>query len=79
MTEDVHQATILVVDHNPNALSVKRRLLSQQGYHVFGAGNGAHALATAMTEQPDLVLLNINLPDISGFEVCHQLTEPTIK
>ena len=73
MTEDVHHATIFVVDHNPNALSVKRRLLSRQGYHVFEAENGADALATAMTEHPDLILLDISLPDISGYEVCHQI------
>ena len=66
-------STILIVDHNPAALSMKRRLLSRESYRIIEAVNGTDALMLAAAEVPDLVLLNANLPDIDSFDACRQL------
>lgn len=72
--------TILVVDDNPAALYVKSRLLSRQSYRIIEANNGADALAVAATERPALILLDVNLSDVSGFDVCRLLkTQPETK
>ncbi len=72
-TVQSHHQTILIVDHNPTALHMKSRLLSRQGYRVLEADNGADALTMASAERPDLVLLDIDLPHMNGFDVCRQL------
>ncbi|MFY4729859.1 PAS domain S-box protein, partial [Nitrospira sp. BLG_2] len=66
-------ATILIVDHDPITMSMKRRLLSRQSYRIIEAENGADALMLATAELPDLVLLDANLPDIDSFDACRQL------
>ena len=67
--------TILVVDDNEEqAFSLSNRLESL-GYRTEIAHAGRHALATAQLEQPNLVLLNLRLPDISGLEVCSQMAD----
>ena len=65
--------TILVVDDSADSLCQKRRLLSRHGYAILEARNGTDALSLAALERPALVLLNVNLPDISGFEICERL------
>ena len=64
---------ILIVDDYPGARYLRSRILSEGGYEVLEAGTGAEALAIASTLRPSLILLDVNLPDISGFEVCEQL------
>ncbi|OQW30021.1 MAG: hypothetical protein A4E19_10700 [Nitrospira sp. SG-bin1] len=77
LTAGSDHRTILIVDDNPAALYVKSRLLSRQGYRVIETNNGREALAMAAAERPDLILLDVNLPDIDGFDVCRQLkTQP---
>lgn len=71
--EEPHSATILIVDDDEASLYVKRRLLSRHGYRVVEASTGTEALLLAGTTRPDLVMLDINLPDLTGFEVCRQL------
>ena len=79
-TAESDHPTILVVDDNLAALYVKSRLLSRQSYRIIEADNGADALSVATTERPALILLDVNLSDISGFDVCHQLkTQPETK
>lgn len=79
-TVESDHPTILVVDDNPAGLNVKRRLLSGHGYQILEAANGTDALTIAAAERPDVVLLDVNLPDISGFDVCRQLkTRPETK
>jgi CheY-like chemotaxis protein len=69
---------ILIVDDYPGARYLRSRILSEGGYEVLEAGTGAEALAVARTLKPSLILLDVNLPDISGFEVCEQLKrDPT--
>jgi len=68
------KGTVLVVDDNEPSRYGKRRLLEASGqFRVLEAGTGAAALALAASERPDLVLLDIQLPDIDGFEVCRRL------
>jgi PAS domain S-box-containing protein len=64
---------ILVVDDDDANRYVKKRILSQAGYHVIEAANGGEALHCVATERPHLVCLDINLPDMSGIEVCREI------
>lgn len=64
---------ILVVDDEPDALELIEFNLKQAGYDVVTAADGAAALKKARAAQPDLVILDIMLPEIDGFEVCKLL------
>jgi signal transduction histidine kinase len=70
---DTRPKTILVVDDTPENLRLLSDMLTEQGYRVRLAPNGQHALTSVRKEQPDLILLDIVMPDISGYEVCQQL------
>ncbi len=65
--------TVLVVDDNETARALFRRLLTRRGYVVYEAADGAAALEQTAFEQPDLILLDLRLPDIDGAEVLRQL------
>jgi PAS domain S-box-containing protein len=65
-------ATLLVVDDNPASRYATCRVLRNEGFTVLEAGSGQEALALAH-QGPDLIVLDVNLPDIDGFEVCRQL------
>ena len=67
------RSNILVVDDTPANLRLLTELLSQQGYDVRPALNGTLALAAAQMMPPDLILLDIMMPDMDGYEVCEQL------
>lgn len=64
---------ILVVDDTPDNLRVLSASLAEQGYQVRCVKNGAMALLTAQKEPPDLILLDIKMPDMDGYEVCEKL------
>jgi len=64
---------ILVVDDDLELLGLIGFALRQAGYLVIEAGDGSAALATFEREQPDLVILDVNLPGLSGFEVCRRI------
>lgn len=64
---------ILVVDDDPDILFATIRLLKKEGYQLIGAETGTECLEKAATECPDLILLDVELPDILGTEVCSQL------
>jgi len=66
---------VLIVDDYPGARYLRSRILSEAAYEVLEAGNGSEALAIARSARPSLILLDVNLPDISGFEVCARLKE----
>lgn len=68
-------STILVVDDNNDNLRLLTGLLNEHHYKVRLAPSGKRALATIRKEAPDLVLLDIMMPEIDGFEVCRQLKE----
>jgi DNA-binding response OmpR family regulator len=66
-------AKILVVDDEPNVLRMVSYTLQIEGYEVIVAQNGVEALSKAQTEVPDLVILDVMMPDMSGIAVCEQL------
>jgi DNA-binding response OmpR family regulator len=66
---------VLVVDDDDNVRDVVRRYLEHAGYQVALAGTGEHALHVAAQAEPDLVVLDLMLPGIDGFEVCRQLRQ----
>ncbi|MDQ3424373.1 MAG: response regulator [Actinomycetota bacterium] len=66
--------TVLIVDDHPGFRSMARRLLQEGGFDVVGeAADGATALAAVLTLTPQLVLLDIQLPDMDGFAVAEAL------
>jgi two-component system response regulator MprA len=67
------QRRILVVDDDPNILKVMQRGLGFEGYRVQVAGSGEEALAAAREAEPDLIILDLMLPGVDGFEVCRRL------
>jgi signal transduction histidine kinase len=73
MIPKVHDALILNVDDTEAARYAKTRILARAGFRVIEASSGNEALSRARQEKPDLVLLDVKLPDINGFEVCKQL------
>ena len=66
---------ILVVDDSAEALEKNKELLSQVGYDVVVAYSGEQALELLENEEFDLVLLDINMPSINGYEVCLRIRQ----
>jgi CheY-like chemotaxis protein len=66
------------VDDYPGARYLRSRILSEAGYEVLEASTGTEALATARSVTPSLILLDVNLPDISGLEVCERLKQDPV-
>ena len=73
MKREIDTATILNVDDDEAKRYVITRMLSKAGYTVREAATGEQALTAAFQSQPDLVVLDVNLPDLHGFEVCQKL------
>ncbi|MGA9379667.1 MAG: response regulator, partial [Phormidium sp.] len=68
-----YKADILIVDDTPDNLRLLSNMLMSQGYQVRKAINGQLALKGVQISQPDLILLDINMPEINGYEVCKNL------
>src|ERR1700677_5056423 len=66
-------AKILIVDDEPQIRRVLRTTLTSQGYTVAEARTGDEALEHIRSERPDLILLDVNLPGISGLETCREI------
>jgi two-component system cell cycle response regulator len=64
---------ILIVDDAPAHLGALRAMMTQQGYQTFVANSGERAVSIARRVRPDLILLDVVLPGIDGFETCRQL------
>jgi two-component system alkaline phosphatase synthesis response regulator PhoP len=65
--------TILVVDDEPKIVKQARDYLERGGFRVVDAGDGKTALARARGERPDLIVLDLNLPEMDGLDVCRAL------
>jgi len=70
------QPSLLLVDDEPANLRVMKQIL-QQDYHLIFAKSGAEALRLTTEKKPDLILLDIMMPDMTGIEVCKQLKDNT--
>ena len=68
-------AKILVVDDTPANIKLLRDLLASRGYEVSTAVNGEEALLKVAAEKPDLVLLDVMMPGISGYDVCRRIRD----
>jgi len=64
---------IIIVDDEPANLQVLTGILKQKGYRVRPASSGQQALEAAQIEPPDLILLDINMPDMNGYEACERI------
>lgn len=72
------KTTIMIVDDTPENLDLLQTYLSGQDYHIMAFPRGGMAIKAALKNPPDLILLDINMPEMDGFEVCRQLKENTI-
>jgi len=66
-------ATILVAEDDRLTVHILQALLGRERYHLVIASTGAEALALAITHKPDLILLDVGLPDLTGYDVCQRL------
>jgi DNA-binding response OmpR family regulator len=65
--------TVLYIEDNPDNTTLVKRALEARGYKLLHAPNGTKGVSVAEAEEIDLILLDINLPDIDGYEVARQL------
>ncbi|MEL7220014.1 MAG: response regulator [Bacteroidota bacterium] len=61
--------TILLVDDEPNILRALKFLFSQKGFHVLTASNGTEGIIKARTHKPNIIILDVMMPGMDGFEV----------
>jgi two-component system cell cycle response regulator DivK len=64
---------ILYIEDNPDNMRLVQKVLKARGYEFHGAMNGLEGVALAEDLKPDLILLDINLPDIDGYEVARRI------
>ena len=70
---------ILLVDDNPDNLKLLAAILNEQGYHVRASDSGRYALKSIRTLRPDLILLDVKMPEMDGIEALHAIRELTTK
>jgi CheY-like chemotaxis protein len=71
----ITRATILIVDDNPNNVQLLNAVMTMRGFDVLVAKNGLQAIETVKSALPDLILLDIMMPEMDGFEACQKLKE----
>ncbi len=69
------QPTILVIDDEPQILRALKTILGSKTFRVITASRGEEGLTLAATQKPDLIILDLSLPDIPGMEVCSRIRE----
>jgi len=70
---------LLIIDDDPDALRMAKTLLAKESLDILSAAGGIAGLETARIEKPDLILLDLEMPDMSGFDVCRALkTDPEL-
>jgi len=73
--DDIRGKSVLVIDDDPNLLKLVARVFTQAGAQVHAAPNAQEGLHLFSAHQPDLVLLDVMLPEIDGWEVCRQIRQ----
>jgi DNA-binding response OmpR family regulator len=73
--ETTHEGTVLVVDDDRNAVDILNRLLTKEGFTVHCAHGGREALTQAAAHAIDVILLDVMMPDMDGFQVCEALRQ----
>lgn len=74
-TAEMRQGLVLAVDDDHDALALLARVLGEEGYQVQPADSGRLALMSVVAHPPDLVLLDVRMPGMDGFEVCRRLRQ----
>jgi two-component system, OmpR family, KDP operon response regulator KdpE len=69
---------VLIVEDDPNIVDLIRSNLAVRGFDTFVSTDGGNALTLLETEQPDMVLLDLMLPEVDGFELCRQIRERSL-
>lgn len=72
---DDRPRTILIVDDDESQVLTLAKRLEHQGFQTIGAHMGRRGLALAQSERPDLVILDLRLPDLDGLQVCERLAD----
>lgn len=67
--------TILIVDDSPTEANIVRAMLEEAGYEVLWADNADKGIAAATEQQPDLILMDVVMPGMSGFQATRKLTK----
>jgi two-component system, OmpR family, alkaline phosphatase synthesis response regulator PhoP len=68
-----HNKTIMVVDDNPDIITIVRTILEGRGFNVLSASSGAECLEALKSQKPDLIVLDIMMPEMDGLEVLTRL------
>ena len=69
MNDSASTPNIMVVDDTPSAINLLEDILQKRGCHVSSFSRGCMALAAAVVQPPDLILLDITMPEMNGYEV----------
>jgi PAS domain S-box-containing protein len=77
MKNRINRGTVLLVDHDQKSMRPLVDILAAEGYQVHPAHSGQLALALVTVVSPDLILLNVKMPDMDGFELCRRLQSST--
>jgi DNA-binding response OmpR family regulator len=67
------EGTVLVVDDDPNAVDILTRMLTKEGFKALPAHSGAEALDVVARQPVDVILLDVMMPEMDGFQVCAKL------
>jgi CheY-like chemotaxis protein len=71
----INYKTVLIVEDSPAQALVLQQVLEQEGLQVLWAPNGRIGVAMAQQQMPDAIVLDIEMPEMNGFEVCRRLKE----
>jgi len=71
--DDPPKSLILIVDDTPKNIQLLGKILSNHGYDIAIATNGKQALSIVAKKPPDLILLDVMMPEMDGFETCQKI------